>query len=148
MLERTGGSESEESHSLLFESDLALHERDFLSAQVLGLSLIGFLDSHSHSDVDEAFIRPIRSQVCSKIHQARRSLIPDSNRQAFERAGRVPSRVFGMRGDIDVENIRQSKYFRALLQQSKGGAANELVDQLGRQDQLSFKDTIKVDILV
>lgn len=67
-------------HSLLFGSDLALHEGDFSSAQVLGLSLIGFLDSHSHSDVDEAFIRPIRSQVYSKIHQARRSLIPDSDR--------------------------------------------------------------------
>lgn len=126
-------------HSLLFGSDLALHEGDFSSAQVLGLSLIGFLDSHSHSDVDEAFIRPIRSQVYSKIHQARRSLIPDSDRQAFEQAGRVPGRVFGMRGDIDIEKIKQSKYFRALLQQSKGGAANELVDQLGRQDQLSFK---------
>lgn len=126
-------------HSLLFGSDLALHEGDFSSAQVLGLSLIGFLDSHSHSDVDEAFIRPIRSQVYSKIHQARRSLIPDSDRQAFEQAGRVPGRVFGMRGDIDIEKIKQSKYFRALLQQSKEGAANELVDQLGRQDQSSFK---------
>lgn len=47
--------------------------------------------------------------------------------QAFEQAGRVPGHVFGMRGDIDIEKIKQSKYFRALLQQSKGGAANELV---------------------
>lgn len=67
-------------HSLLFGADLALQEGDFSSAQVLGLSLIGFLNSHSHSDVDEAFIRPIRSQVYSKINQASRSLIPDSDR--------------------------------------------------------------------
>lgn len=46
--------------------------------------------------------------------------------QAFEQAGRVPGRVFGMRGGIDVEKIKQSKHFRALLQ-TKGGAANELV---------------------
>lgn len=47
--------------------------------------------------------------------------------QAFEQAGRVPGHVFGTRGDIDIEKIKQSKYFRALLQKSKRGAANELV---------------------
>lgn len=66
-------------HSLLFGADLALEKQDFESAYILGLRLIGFLDSHCHSDVDEAYIRPIRREVLAKIDTARRSLIPDSD---------------------------------------------------------------------
>ncbi|CAI9777322.1 unnamed protein product [Fraxinus pennsylvanica] len=46
--------------SLLFGADLALEKGDFSSVQVQALKLIGFLSSRSHSQVDEAFIRPIR----------------------------------------------------------------------------------------
>lgn len=67
-------------HSLLFGADLALDKQDFESAYILGLRLIGFLDSHSHSDVDEAYIRPIRQEAMAKLATARRSLIPDSDR--------------------------------------------------------------------
>ena len=67
-------------HSLLFGADRALEKQDFSSALILGLRLIGFLDSHCNSDVDEAFIRPIRREALSKIDMARRSLIPGSDR--------------------------------------------------------------------
>lgn len=66
--------------SLLFGAELALENRDFSSAQVLGLRLLGFLDSHSHSDLDLAFIRPTRRQALSILDSARRSLIPDTDR--------------------------------------------------------------------
>ena len=87
-------------HSLLFGADHALQEGNFSSAQVLGLSLIGFLDSHSHSDVDEAFIRPIRSQVYSKIHQASRSLIPDSDRSLSLSLSVFSWKIFGNIKDL------------------------------------------------
>lgn len=67
-------------HSLLFGADVALEKGDFASAQVLSVALIGFLDSRCHSDVDEAFIRPIRREALSKLGAARRSLIPTSDR--------------------------------------------------------------------
>lgn len=70
-------------HSLLFGLDLALDNRDFHSAYILGLRLLGFLHSQNHSDLDEAYIRPIRRDVFAKIHTARRSLIPDSDRYHF-----------------------------------------------------------------
>lgn len=69
-------------HSLLFGAEKALENRDFSSAQILGLRLLGFLDSHSVSDLDQAFVRPIRLQALSTIDSARRSLIPDSDRYA------------------------------------------------------------------
>ncbi|CAL5370266.1 unnamed protein product [Camellia sinensis] len=126
-------------HSLLFGADIALQKGDFTSAQVLALRLVGFLDSQSHTDVDEAFIRPIRHDALSKIDAARRSLIPDSDRQAFEQAGRDPGCVFSKSGNMDIEKIRQTKYFQALFQQSKPKSFNEWGDQLERQDKLSCK---------
>lgn len=69
--------------SLLFGADAALEKGDFGSAQVLSLGLIGFLDSHSRSSVDEAFIRPIRREAVSKLGLARRGLIPDSDRYCY-----------------------------------------------------------------
>lgn len=70
-------------HSLLFGADLALQKEDFSSALVLGLRLVGFLDSNSNTDVDEAFIRPIRRDALSKIDTARRSLVPESDRYSL-----------------------------------------------------------------
>ncbi|KAL6960424.1 Fidgetin-like protein 1 [Sarracenia purpurea var. burkii] len=126
-------------HSLLFGADLALEKGDFTSALVLGLRLVGFLDSHSHTDVDEAFIRPIRRETLSKIDTARRSLIQESDRQAFEQAGRDPGCVFGKNGNMDIEKIRQSKYFQILFQQSKGRTSNEQGDQLDKPDEFGCK---------
>ncbi|XP_059669976.1 ATPase family AAA domain-containing protein FIGL1-like [Cornus florida] len=125
--------------SLLFGADIALRKGDFNPAQILALRLVGFLHSHSHTDIDEALIRPIRCEALSKIDLARRSLFPQSNRQAFEQAGIDPGCVFGKRGDIDIDKIKQSKYFRVLFQQSKGRTLNELGYQLDRQDNLGCK---------
>jgi hypothetical protein len=67
-------------HSLLFGAELALERRDPSAARILSLRLIGFLDSQSRSDVDEAFIYPIRREAAAKVDAARRSLVPESDR--------------------------------------------------------------------
>ncbi|KAE8021335.1 hypothetical protein FH972_007233 [Carpinus fangiana] len=126
-------------HSLLFGAELALERRDPSAARFLGLCLIGFLDSQSRSDVDEAFIYPIRREATAKVDVAHRSLAPESDRRAFEQANKVPGRVFGTGGEIDVEKIKQSKYFRSLLQQSNGKTVNDLGGQMERRDRLSSK---------
>ncbi|XP_022895055.1 ATPase family AAA domain-containing protein FIGL1 isoform X1 [Olea europaea var. sylvestris] len=126
-------------HSLLFGTDLALEKGDFSSAQVQALGLIGFLDSRSHSQVDEAFIRPIRREAVAKLDTARRSLVPNSDRQAFKQAGRDPGCIFGKRSGINIEKIKQSKYFRALIQQYNGKNLNESANQLDKQENSSCK---------
>ncbi|KAH0984560.1 hypothetical protein GBA52_011737 [Prunus armeniaca] len=118
-------------HSLLFGAELAVERHDFSSAQVLGLRLLGFLDSQSHSQLDHAFVRPIRRETVSKLDASRRALIPHSDRKAFEQAKKAPECVFGTNGDIDIEKIKQSKYFQALLHQSNNGrVVNDLAGQV------------------
>ncbi|KAL4653117.1 hypothetical protein ACB092_01G279300 [Castanea dentata] len=124
-------------HPLLFGAELALDRRDFSAALILGLRLLGFLDSQSQSEVDQAFIYPIRREVAAKINAARHSLAPDSDRRAFEQAKKAPGCVFGTKGEIDIGRIKQSKYFRALLQQSNIKAENELGGQIEKHDRLS-----------
>lgn len=50
--------------------------------------------------------------------------------QAFEQAGIEAGPVFTKGGDINIEKIEQSKYFRALRLQSKGTALNGLVKRM------------------
>ncbi|KAL8109023.1 ATPase family AAA domain-containing protein FIGL1 [Apium graveolens] len=126
-------------HSLLFASDLALQNRDFSSAQILCLRLIGFLDSRAQNDVDASFILPIRRQALSNLLAARASLLPLSDCQAFEQAGKTPGNVFGKQEDIDIHKIMQSKYFQVIIHQSKGKSSKELGNQLDREDNLSGK---------
>ncbi|KAK6928523.1 ATPase, AAA-type, core [Dillenia turbinata] len=154
--------------SLLFGADLALERKDFATAQVLSLSLLGFLDSHCRTDVDETFIRPIRREAESKLQLARRSLIPDSDRK-FEITGdeldlsfynykelnlvlrrevfgllkKEPCPVFAKKGGIDFEKIKQSKYFKSLLQQPKGKASDQLGDKLDRQESKPAKALVQ-----
>ncbi|KAL7106660.1 hypothetical protein ACP275_06G007500 [Erythranthe tilingii] len=127
---------------LLFGADAALEKGDFGSAQVLSLGLIGFLDSRSNSSVDEAFIRPIRSEAVSKLGAARRALIPDSDRQAFAQAGKDPGCIFRKRGDIDLQKIKESKYFQALCHQSSETNSNGLRKQPDKQDNLKTSKTL------
>ncbi|KAK1440949.1 hypothetical protein QVD17_06784 [Tagetes erecta] len=124
--------------SLLFGADIAIQNRDYSYAQLLSLRLIGFLDSQSVNDVDEAYIRPIRREAVSKLESATQSLVPDSDRQAFEQAGKDAGFVFRKQGDIDIEKIKQSKYFKALLQNSKLNTLNE-DDETGKQEDLGGK---------
>ncbi|KAG4927037.1 hypothetical protein JHK82_052819 [Glycine max] len=125
--------------SLLFGAERALENNDFSSAYVLALRLLGFLDANSHSDVDEAFVQPIRRDALAKLHFARQSLAPQSDRQAFEQAKKSPGRIFGTTGDIDIEKIQNSKYFQALVKQSKEKDENQPVDHLGKQDKAGSK---------
>ncbi|KAI7741929.1 hypothetical protein M8C21_024308 [Ambrosia artemisiifolia] len=124
--------------SLLFGADIAIQKGDYSYAQLLSLRLIGFLDSHSVNDVDEACIRPIRCEAASKLESARQQLVADSDRQAFEQAGKDPGFVFHKKGDINIEKIKESKYFKALLQDSKVNTLNE-DDKPGRHEDISGK---------
>ncbi|VFQ97524.1 unnamed protein product [Cuscuta campestris] len=125
--------------SLVFGAEKALERQDFSSAQVLTLGLIGFLDSRSNSDIDEAFIRPIRSEALSNLDAARRNLIQESDRRAFEQAGKDPGRIFTKKGEIDIDKIKRSKYFQALLQNSEGIAPSKTTDRHTRQENLASK---------
>ncbi|CAI0457617.1 unnamed protein product [Linum tenue] len=126
-------------HSLQFGADQALEKGDSSTAYVLGLRLLGFLDSHSLTDVDEALTRPIRREALSKLDAARRAFVPESDRRAFERADTAPGKVFGKKIDIDVEKIKKSKYFRALVQQQNIKHPSDLGNQLDKQQNPSCK---------
>ncbi|KAH7683150.1 Microtubule-severing ATPase protein [Dioscorea alata] len=112
-------------HSLLFGAELALERGDPAMAQILALRLLGFLDSKTLSSIDAAYIAPIRAYASSKLVSASRALASDADRQAFEQARRDSSHVFVKRGDIDMEKIKQSKYFQKFFQKSKGHAVCE-----------------------
>lgn len=127
-------------HSLLFGADLALDRRDFSAAQIFSLRLLGFLDSQTRTDADAAFIRPIRREASAKLDAARRALTPDSDRRAFQLADRAPGSVFGMKGGIDMDKLKQSAYFQTLLQHSKGDS-KQMDDQSDRKDK--FDKTAK-----
>ncbi|CAM8984694.1 unnamed protein product [Rhodiola kirilowii] len=95
--------------------------------EILGLSSIGFLDSQTQSDVDEAYILPLRREACEKVEVARKALIPESDSFVFKQLGKTPGPVFGMKGGgIDVEKIKQSKFFRAMVKPSEGSSAKEV----------------------
>ncbi|CAI8583552.1 unnamed protein product [Vicia faba] len=123
-------------HSLLFGVERAIENYDFSSAYILSLRLLGFLDSHSQSEIDQAFIQHIRRQALTYLHTARKSITPVTNSQAFEQVKRSPGPVFGTSGDIDIEKIQNSKYFQALLKPSKEKDCNQLfqVDQSRKQN--------------
>ncbi|KAL5080621.1 hypothetical protein RYX36_009042 [Vicia faba] len=121
-------------HSLLFGVERAIQNHDFSSAYILSLRLLGFLDSHSQSEIDQAFIQHIRRQALTYLHTARKSITPVTNSQAFEQVKRSPGPVFGTSGDIDIEKIQNSKYFQALLKPSKEKDCNQLVDQSRKQN--------------
>lgn len=67
-------------HSLLFGGEAAAERGDFPAAHVLGLQLLGFLESRNLTDIDEALIRPIRREAMSNLDAARHSLVADSDR--------------------------------------------------------------------
>ncbi|KAG6532334.1 ATPase family AAA domain-containing protein FIGL1-like isoform X1 [Zingiber officinale] len=115
-------------HSLLFGVDLALERGDHSAARTLALRLVGFLDSRTKTLADAALIAPIRSEAASKLAAASRALAPESDRQAFEQARRDVSCVFAKSTDVDIEKIKESKYFRAFVNNSKANVANSLIN--------------------
>ncbi|KMZ58416.1 hypothetical protein ZOSMA_77G00780 [Zostera marina] len=110
-------------HSLLFSTDRAIEKSDFASAHVLGVRLLGFLESRIENPVDAAFIDPIHAQVSSKIASCLRSLAPDSDRRAFEQAKREVSDVFVKRGGFDVEKVKKSQRFQQFIGMRSGSSS-------------------------
>ncbi|EOA25231.1 hypothetical protein CARUB_v10018544mg [Capsella rubella] len=131
--------------SLLFGADQFLEKSDFSSAQILGLRLLGFLDSRSVTDTDRDFISPIRREVASKVDLALEGLVSDSDRylrltplslfrfevfwKAFELAKTAPGPIFGRKGGFDVEKIKQSRHFGFQLSQSNEKGVKEMEEQ-------------------
>ncbi|WCJ27473.1 P-loop containing nucleoside triphosphate hydrolases superfamily protein [Euphorbia peplus] len=122
-------------HSLQFGLDLALVRGDFSTAYILGLRLIGFLDSHS----DDVLTRPIRREAILKLDKARLSLVPESDRRPLEQAGRSPDHVCSKKLDIDIEKIKESKYFRALVQKCDMKTSNRTGDEVAVKEELRNK---------
>ncbi|KAH0852327.1 hypothetical protein HID58_090857 [Brassica napus] len=116
--------------SLLFGADQFLEKSDFSSAQILGLRLLGFLDSRSVTEADRAFIAPIRREVASKVDSALEGLVSDSDRQAFELAKTAPGPIFGSKGEFDVEKIKQSKHFHFHHSHSNRKGIKEMEERL------------------
>ncbi|KAK4795068.1 hypothetical protein SAY86_013062 [Trapa natans] len=123
-------------HSLLFGAEAAAERGDYATAQVLGLGLLGFLESRTRTDIDEAFIRPIRREAMYNLDAARQNLAAESDRRAFQLANRAPGCVFRMNKDIDLEKITLSKYFHFLCQQAKIDSTNEVDDLLHKKGKL------------
>lgn len=69
--------------SLQFGAEAFIDKRDFSSARLLSLCLIGFLDSQTQSETDEILTRPIRRKAFAKLDEARRALVPDSDRYKY-----------------------------------------------------------------
>ncbi|XP_078440934.1 P-loop containing nucleoside triphosphate hydrolases superfamily protein [Wolffia australiana] len=107
-------------HSLLFATDDALERNDYASAQILGVSLLGFLDSRSETEIDATFVSPIRAGVCAKIDVASRALAEESDRLAFEQAGIEEGRIFTASRDSSIDKVIQSQYFSHLRQKPDG----------------------------
>ncbi|KAK1305882.1 Katanin p60 ATPase-containing subunit A1 [Acorus calamus] len=99
-------------HSLKFGADRALEAGDHASASILGLRLLGFLDSHDSDGGDRASVDRIRLDVAAGVSSARRLLAPDSDR-----------------GDIDLEKIKQSKYFKSVIESSKRNNVDKLIPE-------------------
>ncbi|KAL5717616.1 Fidgetin-like protein 1 [Ranunculus cassubicifolius] len=114
-------------HSLLFGIDIALEKHDFSSAQILSLRLLGFLDSRTNDESDDVFINPIRRDVASKLDFARKSLANESDRLVIQQARRERGDVFLKKGEIDIEKVKQSKYFKVLVHKLKGRTVDAAV---------------------
>lgn len=67
---------------------------------------------------------------------ASRALAPDSDRQAFEQARKDVGHAFVKRGDVDIEKIKQSKYFRSFLQKSDGSDVGQLINNVSSHGNL------------
>ncbi|WOL14439.1 fidgetin-like protein 1 isoform X2 [Canna indica] len=125
--------------SLLFGADLALERGDHAAARILALRLIGFLDSRSRNTVDAAFVSHIRAEACSKLAAASRALAVDSDRQVFEQARRDVGCIFGKKEDVDIEKIKESKFFQAFINKSKENIADSMMNNKSPRNNSSLK---------
>uniref|UniRef100_A0A0E0MM13 AAA+ ATPase domain-containing protein n=1 Tax=Oryza punctata TaxID=4537 RepID=A0A0E0MM13_ORYPU len=119
-------------HSLQFGADVALEGKDPAGAQVLALRLLGFLDSQALSGDggaaghEASFVAPIRAAASSSVAAAIRARAGKSDSCVFKLAEKDVGCVFAKKGEVNIEKIKCSKYFQALLQKSKGHAAEQM----------------------
>eukprot|EP01018_Ginkgo_biloba_P013744 Gb_27653 [translate_table: standard] len=102
-------------HSLMFGTELALERGDGETALGLGLRLTGFLESECQSSSDEVYINPIQREVQGKIDAARQMVAASGDRRAFEQARCKEDSVFFKRGKVDIEKIKQSRFYKPLI---------------------------------
>uniref|UniRef100_A0A0D3FVH5 AAA+ ATPase domain-containing protein n=1 Tax=Oryza barthii TaxID=65489 RepID=A0A0D3FVH5_9ORYZ len=119
-------------HSLQFGADVALEGKDPAGAQVLALRLLGFLDSQAlpgdggAAGHEASFVAPIRAAASSSVAAAIRARAGRSDSAVFKLAEKDVGCVFAKTGEVNIEKIKCSKYFQALLQKSKGHAAEQM----------------------
>ncbi|XP_049932250.1 ATPase family AAA domain-containing protein FIGL1 isoform X2 [Nymphaea colorata] len=133
-------------HSLQFGADLAADRGDHVTARIFALRLLGFLDSHSKTPTDDALIHPIRREVLSRINSSRRSLAPQSDRQAFEQARRKQGSIFSKKCEVDKEKIMKSKYFELYYLRSGNSVCSAQVSKSLREPSyggLYYSSTLK-----
>ncbi|BBN13417.1 fidgetin-like protein 1 [Marchantia polymorpha subsp. ruderalis] len=99
-------------HSLLFGSENALAAADSETALGLALRLLGFLGSESKTAEDEAYICKMLKVVHSTVDTARRGL--NSGREAQERTRSDEPRFSAHSCSIDLQRIKNSKYFSSV----------------------------------
>ncbi|KAH9329616.1 hypothetical protein KI387_001724 [Taxus chinensis] len=115
-------------HSLLFGTELALEKGDAQTALTLGLRLTGFLESQllNANAADEIYIPPIQRDVRAKLDAARQMLEADSDSCAFEQARCKKGCIFTSRGKVDIEMIKQSRFYRPLIDKKSTPSKDEL----------------------
>lgn len=104
-------------HSLLFGVDAASTRGDTETALGLGLRLLGFLESECQTTEDVTYIEPIKKQVLEKV--AATSLETQFDRLALEQANVSPGFKFRQGKPVDLERVKNSKFYRAFVQRSR-----------------------------
>ncbi|KAK8923425.1 Katanin p60 ATPase-containing subunit A1 [Platanthera zijinensis] len=116
-------------HSLLFGAEAAVERGYQSTAQILGLHLIGFLDSRTVSPVDAAYIASIRAGVLEIVAMASRASAPDSDSQVFDHVRRDSGHIFVKGDDLEVEQIKNSKHYLDFLLMSEGNIENQIISR-------------------
>lgn len=113
-------------HSLIFGAEVCLESGDAQTALGLGLRLSGFLESECRDTTDNLYITPIQRDLHSKMDVARQMLAADGDRCAFEQARCKEDNIFFKRGKVDVEMIKQSRFYKPLIDKNSTPNNNDL----------------------
>eukprot|EP00249_Psilotum_nudum_P013080 c24142_g1_i1 orf=210-2450(-) len=102
-------------HSLLFGSDIALERGEAETALGLTLRLLGFLESECQSAEDRTYISPIEKRVRERLDAAREKVAAFGDRYALEQAKSKENCIFRRNGAVDLDKIKQSKYYKPFM---------------------------------
>lgn len=112
-------------HSLIFGAEVGLESGDAQTALCLGLRLSGFLESECRDTTDHIYITPIQRDLHRKMEAAREMLAADGDRRAFEQARCKEDSILFMRGKVDVEMVKQSRFYKPLIYKDSTPSNNE-----------------------